>query len=106
MMQNRKLPPEFLLGAAEMIRILGNGQRLQILEYLDLHGESKVNDIVSALAAPQGAISQHLNKMRLAGVLSCRRDRREVYYRIAEARAITILNCLRKKFAETENHGE
>ncbi|MPN03393.1 hypothetical protein SDC9_150623 [bioreactor metagenome] len=102
-MENRNLPPEFLAATAEMIRILGHGQRLQILEYLDLHGESNVGDIVTALAAPQGAISQHLNKMRLAGVLECRRDRREVYYRIAEERAVTILNCLRKKFAELQN---
>ncbi len=102
MPDNRKLPPDFLHAMAEVIKILGNGQRLQILEHLDLHGESKVSDIVAALGAQQGAISQHLNKMRLAGILSCRRDSREVYYRIAVENAVTILNCLRKKHGEMQ----
>lgn len=97
-MKSNKMPAEFLQGIAEAIKILGNGQRLQILEHLDLHGECKVSEIVEALQAQQGAISQHLNKMRLAGLLSARRNRREVYYKIASEHPVTILNCIRKKF--------
>jgi len=102
MTRSRNLPPEFLLDVAEMIRVLGHGQRLRIIEYLDLHGESKVSNIVAALDAPQGAISQHLNKMRLAGIVDSRRDRREVYYRIAAENAVTILNCIRRRHAESK----
>jgi len=98
MTEKQKLPVEFLEMMAEAIRILGHGQRLQILEYLDLHGESSVNDIVAGIGARQGAVSQHLNKMRLAGILSCRRDSRQVYYAIAAESPVTILNCLRRKY--------
>jgi len=106
MTRNHNLPPEFLHEVAEVIRLIGHGQRLRIIEYLDLHGESKVSDIVAALDAPQGAISQHLNKMRLAGIVEARRDSRTVYYRIAAEHAVTILNCIRRKYAEHqgENH--
>ncbi len=100
MTASHRLPPEFLQTMAEAIRLLGNGQRLQILEHLDMHGESKVSDIVTALGAQQGAISQHLNKMRAAGLLSSRRHHREVYYAVAAEGAVTILNCLRRKYEE------
>ncbi|MGL6195644.1 MAG: ArsR/SmtB family transcription factor [Thermoguttaceae bacterium] len=95
-----KLPHEFLSSMAEVIRILGNGQRLRILEHLDFHGECNVSNIVESLDAQQGAISQHLSKMQKAGLLSCRRVSREVFYKIAEEKAITILNCIRKKYEE------
>ena len=98
MKKPEKMPVEFLDSMAEAIRVLGHGQRLQILEFLDLHGESSVSDIVAGIGGRQGAVSQHLNKMRLAGILSCRRDSRQVYYTIAAENPITILNCLRKRF--------
>lgn len=99
-MKNRKLPPDFFNAVAEVIKIIGHPQRLQILEHLELHGESKAGDIAEAVGGRQGAVSQHLNKMRIAGILAARRDSREVYYRIAEQHAVTILGCIRKKFEE------
>lgn len=86
---------------AEAVKILGNGQRLQIIEHLDLHGESKVSDVVAALGAHQGAISQHLNKMRIAGLVSCRRESREVYYRIVNEAPVTLLDCIRRKYEQS-----
>ncbi len=97
-MEKKKLPPEFLEMMSEVIRILGHSQRLQIIEYLDIHGESSVNDIVEGIGARQGAVSQHLNKMRMAGMLTCRRDSRQVYYTVAAEGPVTILTCLRRKF--------
>lgn len=101
MTENRKIPPEFFRAVAEVIRIIGHPQRLQILEHLELNGESKAGDIAEAVGGRQGAVSQHLNKMRAAGILAARRDSREVYYRISEDHAVTILGCIRRKFEET-----
>ncbi|MDO4575597.1 MAG: metalloregulator ArsR/SmtB family transcription factor [Planctomycetia bacterium] len=98
-MQSERLPVEFLTRMAETLRILGHPQRLQILEYLDLHGESAVQEIVNGIMAQQGAVSQHLTKMRMAGVLVCRRSGKQIRYCLAEENAVTILNCMRKKFA-------
>lgn len=92
------LPDDFLNQMAEIIKLIGHPQRLRILEFLDIHGESPVGTIVDGIQAPQGAVSQQLNKMRLAGIISSRRDGRQILYKIAAINAITILNCLRKKY--------
>lgn len=99
-MKTAKLPINFLVRMADVIKIIGHPQRLQILEHLDLHGECMVTEIVEAVGGQQGAISQHLNKMRRAGIIDCRRHGKKVYYRIAAINAVTILNCLRKNCAQ------
>lgn len=99
-MKASKLPMNFLVRMADVIKIIGHPQRLQILEHLDLHGECMVTDIVEAVGGQQGAISQHLNKMRRAGIIEARRHGKKVYYRIAAVNAVTILNCLRKNCAQ------
>jgi len=99
-MKEKKLPIEFLVRTADVIKIIGHPQRLQILEHLDLHDECMVSEIVSAVGGQQGAISQHLNKMRRAEIISCRRHGKKVYYRIAAVNAVTILNCLRKNYCQ------
>ncbi|OQA87543.1 MAG: putative HTH-type transcriptional regulator [Lentisphaerae bacterium ADurb.Bin242] len=100
-MKKETLPEEYLASMAEVIKLIGHPQRLRILEYLDLYGESSVNAIVEGVSGQQGAVSQNLNKLRVAGIISCRRDSRQVLYRIAAENAVTILNCLRKKYRMT-----
>jgi len=95
-----KLPLSFLVKMADVIKLIGHPQRLQILEHLDLHGECRVGDIVEAVGGQQGAISQHLNKMRRAGIIECQRHGKQVVYKIAATNAITILNCLRKNHCQ------
>ena len=95
-----KLPISFLVKMADVIKLIGHPQRLQILEHLDLHGECKVSDIVDAVGGQQGAISQHLNKMRRAGIIECQRHGKQVCYTIVAANAVTILNCLRKNHCQ------
>lgn len=92
------LPQSFLQQIAETIRLIGHPQRLHILAYLDQHGERSVGDIVIGIAGSQAAVSQHLNKMRLAKVIASRRDGRQVYYRIVSESAVTILTCIRKQY--------
>ena len=99
-MKIAKLPINFIVRMADVIKMIGHPQRLQILEHLDIHGECMVTDIVEAVGGQQGAISQHLNKMRRAGIIEARRHGKQVYYRIAAANAVTILNCLRKNCAQ------
>ncbi|WP_176013515.1 helix-turn-helix transcriptional regulator [Victivallis sp. Marseille-Q1083] len=105
MMNEERLPEEFLRPMAEVIRLMGHPQRLQILDYLDIHGESSVNAVVEGIDGQQGAVSQHLNKMRVAGLIACRRDRRQVLYRIAAENPVTILHCLRRKYQAVKAAG-
>ena len=73
MSETERLPDEFLNAMAEVIKLIGHPLRLRILEYLDLHGECTVNTIVAGISGQQSAVSQHLNKMRMAGIVACRR---------------------------------
>ena len=98
MTKPRPLPEEFLQSMAEVIKLIGHPLRLRILEYLDLHGECTVNTIVAGISGQQSAVSQHLNKMRMAGIVACRREGRQILYRIGAVNAVTILNCLRGKY--------
>jgi len=90
----------YLEEMAEVLRVLGHSYRLQIIEYLDLHGSSPVYAIAEALGGTQGALSQHLGKMRSAGLLDSERRGKEVWYKIINSDALTILNCVRTRCAK------
>ncbi len=101
-MKQAPLPDDYLAQVSQTIKIIGHPQRLRILEYLDLHGESTVGAIVEGTGGQQAAVSQHLNKMRLAGIIRSRRDGKQVYYHGLEESAVTILTCMRHKHEETK----
>jgi DNA-binding transcriptional ArsR family regulator len=46
------------------------------------------------LGQAQGALSQHLNHMKRAGLVQAERRGKEVWYSIADRRAITVLHCM------------
>lgn len=96
--KTEKMAPEIFQQVANTIRVLGHAQRLQIIECLDLHGERSVNEIVAAVNGQQSAVSQHLIKMRAAGLLGVRRAGRQVFYRITAKSPLIILNCIRQQF--------
>ena len=72
------LPVNYVAQMSEVLKLLGNVQRLRIIEFLDLRGESAVSEIVEGVAGRQGAVSQDLNLLRRGGLISRRRkERRE-----------------------------
>lgn len=93
------LPAEFLERVADTVKIIGHPLRLQILDYLDRHGASPVGAIAEGVGGAQAAVSQHLNKMRLAGVVAARRVGRQVHYGQLSPSARTLLGCMRRQFA-------
>lgn len=91
-----RLSPELLRRVSEVLRLLAHPQRLRIVEILEHHGEAPVHDIVRELGLPQGATSQHLNLMKRVALVESERRGREVWYRVADRRALAILACIRK----------
>jgi ArsR family transcriptional regulator len=90
----RSVSPAILQRAAEIIKLLGHPERLKIVEVLE-DGEATVSEIQDAVGLPQAIVSQHLAKMRGAGIVSARRDGVHVYYRIEEPKVPHILKCIR-----------
>jgi len=69
---------------AESVRTAMEPRRLQILEFIWDH-ERSVNDIASRLPVSVAAVSQHLAKLRAAGLVSVRAEGRKRFYRATKA---------------------
>ena len=91
------LPLPFLDHMAGVLKVMGHGYRLRIVEFLDLHGPTPAHRLLAALGGSQGALSQHLAKLRHAGVIKAERRGKEVWYTLAAPAAVTILNCMRQR---------
>ena len=61
--------------------MLADATRVQILWAL-LDGELPVNDLAEAVGKPPTGVSQHLAKLRLARLVSTRRQGTQVFYRL------------------------
>ncbi len=66
--------------AVESFRMLADPTRLRLL-WLLCGAEYDVSGLVVAVGAARPAVSQHLAKLRLAGLVATRRDGRRVVYR-------------------------
>ncbi|MGQ0832062.1 MAG: ArsR/SmtB family transcription factor [Microthrixaceae bacterium] len=65
--------------AAETLKLLADPTRLRILWAL-LHGEHAVNELADHVGVRPPAVSQHLAKLRLAGLVRTRRDGNRIFY--------------------------
>lgn len=62
-----------------MLKLLADPTRLRIVWAL-LHGEHSVNDLADHVGVRPPAVSQHLAKLRLAGLVRSRRDGNRIHY--------------------------
>ncbi|WP_420835154.1 ArsR/SmtB family transcription factor [Williamsia herbipolensis] len=69
--------------AAESLRLLADPTRIKVLWAL-LQGESSVACLAELAGAAPAAVSQHLAKLRLAGLVTGRREGTFVYYSAAD----------------------
>lgn len=77
--------------AADAFRMLSDKNRIKILLAL-LQGESSVNCLADLIDASPSAVSQHLAKLRLAGLVSVRREGTFAYYAAANTHVQSLLN--------------
>ncbi|HMP90375.1 MAG TPA: metalloregulator ArsR/SmtB family transcription factor [Kiritimatiellia bacterium] len=92
-----KISIEWLERMSAALRVLAHPHRLKIIELLEDEGLATVSRIHTALRLPQAVTSQHLGQMKRVGILISTRKGKEVWYEIADSRALTILDCMRKK---------
>jgi DNA-binding transcriptional ArsR family regulator len=76
--------------AAESLRLLADPTRMKILWAL-LQGESSVACLAELAGAAPTAVSQHLAKLRLAGLVRGRREGTFVYYSAADPHVKRLL---------------
>jgi DNA-binding transcriptional ArsR family regulator len=95
------LSVELLERMAAVLKLLAHPQRLKIIEILERDTALPVFELMQQLDLPQAATSHHLNAMKRVGLLTAERRGKEVWYSIADPRALTILSCIRQKGAAT-----
>jgi len=79
--------------ATRLLTALANESRLAILCQL-VEGERSVGTLVEAVGLSQSALSQHLAKLRAAGIVATRRNAQTVYYRLASKAASSVMTTL------------
>lgn len=71
--------PQHLSEAARIFSMLAEPTRLELLHLLT-KGPADVGTLDATMAASRTAISQHLAKLRLAGIVDTRREGRHIIY--------------------------
>ena len=85
--------PETQKQVADFLKVLGNRYRLQIVNLL-MVGEKNVTELNAFVKVSQPALSQHLSKLRRAGMVAFRRDRRQIYYFLSNPNLVHVLKAM------------
>jgi ArsR family transcriptional regulator len=79
--------------AEALLKQLANANRLMVLCHL-VSGEKTVSELAEAIGLSQSALSQHLAKLREAGLVESDKRGLSVYYRICSMEAQALLSVL------------
>lgn len=80
---------------ARVGKALGNGNRLEILEFL-AQGERSVEALARVAGLSVANTSQHLRHLREAGLVTTRKDGLKVYYRLSSDDVVSLVDALRR----------
>ncbi|MBL1319669.1 MAG: winged helix-turn-helix transcriptional regulator [Methylophaga sp.] len=88
--------------AAHALKAMSHPLRLKILCAVG-ENELAVQEIVECVGTTQSNVSQHLAKLRDKNVLASRRDANRIYYRVKDARTLSLVEMMRDVFCSSEN---
>lgn len=84
---------------AGRLALVANAKRLLILCEL-VQGERSVGALQAAVGLGQSALSQHLAKLREAGMVDTRREGQTVHYRISDPDVQVLMAALYEAFCK------
>ena len=79
--------------AVSLLKLLGNEDRLLLLCQL-AQGGHNVGQLEEMLEINQPTLSQQLGVLRRAGLVTARKEGKQVFYRMADESAIAVINTL------------
>ncbi|HCW05210.1 MAG TPA: transcriptional regulator [Clostridium sp.] len=85
---------EKLEEVSELLKVLAHPVRLCIVNGLLKKGECNVSHMQHCLDLPQSTISQHLQKLKTAGLIKGERKGLEIIYRLVDERVAKIIELL------------
>ncbi len=83
--------------AAGFLKALAHEGRLMILCHLST-GEKSVTELENLLSSRQAAVSQQLARLRLEGLVTCRRDGKTIYYSLSDPKAARMIGLVYEMF--------
>ncbi|WP_326911004.1 ArsR/SmtB family transcription factor [Sedimentibacter sp. MB31-C6] len=93
---NKENTKKLLAEKAEMLKNIAHPVRLCILAMLIMEEQSNVTDMQCCIDVPQPTVSQHLAKLKSAGILSSERNGTEIIYKIENEEIKQIVEQLLK----------
>src|SRR3972149_6874150 len=94
-MSERRVAMDGYQAGARLLRAMAHPVRLRILEALRCEGEACVCHLERLLGQRQATISQHLARLRAAGLVADRRDGPNVFYALGQPSIVSLLAVVR-----------
>ena len=79
---------------ADVLKAMGHPARLCILNGILRTGGCNVTHIQECIELPQSTISQHIQKLRSAGIIEGTRSGTEITYTLKNPKVLEIINIL------------
>ncbi|MBV1838736.1 metalloregulator ArsR/SmtB family transcription factor [Acetobacter estunensis] len=89
------------MDAVDFLKHFTHTNRLLIVCSL-VEAERSVGELETVLGIRQPTLSQQLGELREAGIIEGRREAKQVFYRIADARSLTLISMLHDRFCGGE----
>ena len=83
--------------AAELLKAMSNENRLLILCYLG-EQELSVTELNEYIDLSQSSLSQHLARLRNDGLVTTRRDKQTIYYKVSNPSVVKLIGFLQSEF--------
>ena len=91
---------------ATVLKALSHPTRLWLLEQLQQQ-EHCVCDLTDGVNADISTVSKHLSVLKQAGIISSRRDGKQIYYRLETPCLLKMLSCVETVIEKNaQNHAE
>ena len=81
---------EVIYDLADLFKMFADSTRLRIL-YVLLDGEKNVGELAEALDMNQSAVSHQLSNLKAAKLIKARRDKKSMYYSLADDHVESII---------------
>ncbi len=82
---------------AELLKTIAHPVRICIIRGLLEKGECNVTYMQSCLGTPQSTVSQHIQKLKSAGIIEGRRSGLEIYYKVKNEKVAELIRLLYKE---------
>lgn len=96
---------EYFLDAASVFKLLSDGSRLKIF-WLLCHSEECGINIAAAVDMSPAAVAHHLKTLKLSGLITSRRDGKEVYYTLADSERAILTHKMLDDFLQLSCPGD